>query len=124
MSTLPPLYVRLLEARNAFSDFHHYKAPSAALAQSQALVGTVNALINAFVPGLEALGRHATHDEAGAAQVQLESVVEAYILDIREGVDRLEEHTGDSGLGYYTEALKQALGGEIDRVAAGLKAQT
>jgi hypothetical protein len=123
MSSLPPLYQRLLDVRNAFLDFHLYKTPSAALGQSEALVEAVNSLIDDFVAGIQALYRLATTGEAKAAKVQLENVVAAYVLDIRESVDRLEEQVGDSGLEFYADALVQAMTGEIERCSIDSGAQ-
>lgn len=117
MTSLPPLYQRLLDARNAFRDIHLFKTPIPVLGQSQALLDTVNALVDAFVLGLPHLSRPSSPDEVGAARAQLKNVVDAYILDIREGVERLEEHVGDSGLRFYADALEQVMHGEIRRLS-------
>jgi|GEM_PF-6829953 len=123
MTSLPPLYERLLGARDAFSDYYHYRAPSAALRQSQALVGTVNGLLDAFVLGVQALCRTTRAGDVKTARTELENVVEAYIIDIGEGIRRLEEQAGESGLVFYLDTLEQAMSGEIERCAASLQAQ-
>lgn len=125
MSTnLPPLYQRLLDARDAFADFHSYKSPSEALGRSQALVGTVNTLIDAFVLGLQTLTNARSPDEAKPLKAQLENVVDAYVLDLTEGVARLEQHSGESGLRFYVDALEGAMLGEIERCSVELSSKS
>lgn len=113
MSTLPPLYQRLIEARDAFWNVHHYQTPREALGHSQALVETVNRLIDTFILDRQAFKRANSKEEVVAIRNKMKQTLDAYLLDAREWLKRLEEHTGDSGLAFYVDALDQLVRSEI-----------
>lgn len=122
MSNLPPLYQRLIEARDAFWNVHHYQTPREALGHSQALVDKVNGLIDTFLLNRQMLRKANSVEVLAAMKTQMRQNLDAYLLDVRELVKRLEAHTEELGLEFYVDALDQLITSEIDVSADSVQA--
>ena len=107
---------QLADARNAFWSVHQYHSTRDTYEMSQGLLDTVDTLVGAFYGEARAIYKPLSGPEVDVAATEVRNNVDSYLLNIRQRIQQLEAHIGDTNLTEAHDVLQQTLHAEVERM--------